>query len=52
MDKISDDVIYLDLVRHIKQYLIQYKCSFFEGITDEIENVFKKHERGEELTVE
>jgi hypothetical protein len=52
MDNISDDVVYLDLVRHIKQYLKQYKCSFFECITEEIENVFKKHEIGEELTVE
>lgn len=52
MDKISDDVVYLDLVRHIKQYLKQYKCSFFEAITEETVNAFKKHERGEELTLE
>lgn len=52
MDKISDDVVYLDLVRHIKQFLKKCKCSFFDIITEEIENASKKHERGEELTVE
>jgi hypothetical protein len=49
MNEISHDVVYLDLIRHIKQYLDKYKCSFFDAITPEAEELFKKHERGEEL---
>ena len=52
MDKIRHDVVYSDLVRHIKQYLDQSKCSFFDLVTDEVENAFKKYEKGEELTPE
>ena len=36
-------------IRHIKQYLDEYKCSFFDAITKEVEELFKKNERGEEL---
>jgi len=52
MDQISHDVVYLDLVRHIKQYLDQFKCSFFDQETEKIENILNKIERDEELTDE
>ena len=52
MDEIEDDVVYLDLIRHIKKYLKQFKCSFFDQVTDEVETGLGKHERGEELTTE
>lgn len=50
MDDIKNDVVYLDLVRHIKQYLKQFKCSFFDQETEEVKNAIEKHQRGEKLT--
>jgi len=50
MDNIRNDVIYLDLVRHIKQYLKQFKCSFFDQETEDVKNAIEKHRRGGELT--
>ena len=52
MAEISDDVVYLDLVRHLKQYIARWKSSFFDITTEEIETAVKKHERGEELTLD
>ncbi|MBI4795433.1 MAG: hypothetical protein HY790_06275 [Deltaproteobacteria bacterium] len=52
MNEISHDVVYLDLIRHIKQYLDQYKCSFFDMVTEETEQALKKHEGGDELELE
>lgn len=43
---------HLDLVGHIKQYLEKFKCSFFDLVTEEVENAIKKHQRGEKLTPE
>jgi hypothetical protein len=50
MDNIRNDVVYLDLVRHIKQYLKQFKCSFFDQESEEVKNAIEKHQRGDELT--
>jgi hypothetical protein len=52
MDNIRNDVVYLDLVRHIKQYLKEFKCSFFDQETEEVKNAIEKHQGGEELTPE
>jgi len=43
---------HLDLVSHIKQYLEKFKCSFFDQVTEDVENAINKHQRGEELTPE
>jgi len=52
MDKIRLDVVYLSLVSHIKQYLKEFNCSFFDMKTDEVDTALKKQERDEELTDE
>jgi len=52
MNKIKDDVVYLDLVRHLKQYLEKYKYSFFDMRTEEVNNALKKHKKGEELSLD
>ena len=50
MDNIRNDLVYLDLVRHIKQYLKNFKCSFFDQETEEVKIAIEKHQRGDELT--
>lgn len=52
MDNIRNDVVYLDLVRHIKQYLKEFKCSFFDLETEEIKDTIERDQRGEELTLD
>lgn len=52
MDKISHDVVYADLVRHIKQFLDEFKCTFFDIATEEVNNALEKHKRGEDLPLE
>ena len=42
----------LDLVGYIKDLLKEFKASFFDILPDEIDDIIKKYERGEELTLE
>lgn len=52
MNELSHGVVYLDLIRNIKQYLDQYKCSFFDIVSEQTEQALKKHKGGNELEIE